>query len=187
MWEKGKLLERSAGVAESSGWIQVKVKPKILRVDWEWSLLTVDWQFQRPTKMRGAAEEVQIGRSLARLRCCLRVMLERCWERTWMYCKLMFTYYHPPDSAWAVRKNTLTWEDFFLISLKCMIVFLITIFYCTIEYNISKAGVCWEFWHNMAAVASSRWMLLIGGGWGDSPFHVKRFEYPEKRYINVMN
>ncbi len=39
----------------------------------------------------------------------------------------------------------------------------------------------------MAAVASSRWMLHIGGGWGYSPFYVKRFEYPEKCYINVTN
>ncbi len=28
---------------------------------------------------------------------------------------------------------------------------------------------------------------FIGGGWGDSPPYVKRFEYPEKRYINVTN
>ncbi len=39
----------------------------------------------------------------------------------------------------------------------------------------------------MAAVASFRWMLHIGGGWGYSPFYVKRFEYPEKCYINVTN
>ncbi len=31
-------------------------------------------------------------------------------------------------------------------------------------------------------------MLHTGGGWGDSPpYYVKRFEYPEKRYINVTN
>ncbi len=28
-------------------------------------------------------------------------------------------------------------------------------------------------------------MLHIGGGWGDSPF-VKRFKYPENRYINAI-
>ncbi len=39
----------------------------------------------------------------------------------------------------------------------------------------------------MAAVTSSRWMLHIGGCWGDSPFYVKRFECIEKRYINVSN
>ncbi len=27
----------------------------------------------------------------------------------------------------------------------------------------------WALWRNMAAVASSRWMLHIGGGWGDPP------------------
>ncbi len=38
----------------------------------------------------------------------------------------------------------------------------------------------------MAAVASSRWMQHIGGGWGDMPpYYVKHFEYPEKRYTNV--
>ncbi len=31
------------------------------------------------------------------------------------------------------------------------------------------AGVWRVFWCNMAAVASSRWMLHTGGGWGDSP------------------
>ncbi len=49
----------------------------------------------------------------------------------------------------------------------------------------------------MAAVASSRWILYIGGGWGDPPHNVQCFEYllwvllfvlyPEKRYINVTN
>ncbi len=34
---------------------------------------------------------------------------------------------------------------------------------------------------------SSRWILYTGGGRGDSPFCVKRFENPEKRYINVTN
>ncbi len=42
---------------------------------------------------------------------------------------------------------------------------------------------CWA----MAAVASSRWMLHIGGGCGDPPYYVKRFEFLEKRYINVTN
>ncbi len=31
------------------------------------------------------------------------------------------------------------------------------------------AGVWWAFWHNMAAVVSSKWILHIGGGWGDIP------------------
>ncbi len=30
-------------------------------------------------------------------------------------------------------------------------------------------------------------MLHTGGGWGDSPFYLKRFECLEKRYINVTN
>ncbi len=29
-------------------------------------------------------------------------------------------------------------------------------------------------------------MLHIGGGWGDPPFYVKRFKYPENRYINAI-
>ena len=33
----------------------------------------------------------------------------------------------------------------------------------------------------MAAFASSRWMLHIGGGREEIP--VNRFEYPEKRYV----
>ncbi len=36
-----------------------------------------------------------------------------------------------------------------------------------------KAGVWWAFWCNMAAVASSRWMLHSGGGWRDSPLLCK--------------
>ncbi len=39
----------------------------------------------------------------------------------------------------------------------------------------------------MAAVASSRWMLHTGGGWGDPPLNLKWFENPENRYINVTN
>ncbi len=31
------------------------------------------------------------------------------------------------------------------------------------------AGVWWTFWHNMAAIALSRWILHTGGGRGDSP------------------
>ncbi len=53
MWEIEKLLERAAWVAESSGRIQVSVKPKMLSVDFKEkaemksALLTADWQFQR--------------------------------------------------------------------------------------------------------------------------------------------
>ncbi len=72
------------GVAESSGRIQVSVKPKMLSVDckekaeMKSALLTADWQFQRPTeKERGVVEDVAIGRRLAGLRCRLRVFLER--------------------------------------------------------------------------------------------------------------
>ncbi len=61
-----KLLERAAGVAESSGWIQVSVKPKMLSVDckekaeMKSALLTADWQFQRAIeKERGVVEDVE--------------------------------------------------------------------------------------------------------------------------------
>ncbi len=37
----------------------------------------------------------------------------------------------------------------------------------------------------MAAVASSRWMCTLVVVEEISHFYVKRFEYPEKRYINV--
>ncbi len=71
-------------VAESSGRIQVSVKPKMLSVDckekaeMKSASLTAGWQFQRPTeKERGVVEDVVIGRRLAGLRCRLRVFLER--------------------------------------------------------------------------------------------------------------
>ncbi len=96
VWEKEKLLERAAGVAESSGRIQVSVKAKTLSVDCKEkaeiksALLTADWQFQRPTeKERGAVEDVEIGRRLAGLHCRLRVMLERGWDKTGMVWKHM--------------------------------------------------------------------------------------------------
>ncbi len=96
VWEKEKLLERAAGVAESSGRIQVSVKPQMLRVDCKEkaeiksALLTADWQFQRATvKERGVVEDVEIGRRLAGLRCRLRVMLERGRETTGMVWKHM--------------------------------------------------------------------------------------------------
>ncbi len=44
-----------------------------------------------------------------------------------------------------------------------------------------------SFWRNMSAVVSSRRMLHTGGGWGVSPFLLKRFEWPEKSYINIRN
>ncbi len=74
VWEKENLLERAAGVAESSGRIQVSFKPKMLSVDFKekaemkFALLTADWQFQRATeKERGVVEDVEIGRRLAGL------------------------------------------------------------------------------------------------------------------------
>ncbi len=95
-WEKEKLLERAAGVAESSGRIQVSVKPKMLRVDckekaeMKSALLTADWQFQRAIeKESGVVEDVEMGRRLAGLRCRLRVMLERGRETTGMVLKHM--------------------------------------------------------------------------------------------------
>ncbi len=96
VWEKEKLLERAAGVAESSGRIQVSVKPKMLRVDckekaeMKSALLTADWQFQRAIeKERGVVEDVEMGRRLAGLLCRLRVMLERGRETTGMVLKHM--------------------------------------------------------------------------------------------------
>ncbi len=94
--EKEKLLERAAGVAESSGRIQVSVKPKMLRVDckekaeMKSALLTADWQFQRAIeKERGVVEGVEMGRRLAGLLCRLRVMLERGRETIGMVLKHM--------------------------------------------------------------------------------------------------
>ncbi len=52
------------------------------------------------------------------------------------------------------------------------------------------AGVWWAFWHTMAAVTSSRWMLHTGGGRGDTPSQCRALwvlRKAEKRYINVMN
>ncbi len=96
VWEKEKLLERVAGVAESSGRIQVSVKPKMLSVDckdkaeMKSALLTADWQFQRALeKERGVVEDVEIGRMLSGLHCRLRVMLERVRETTGMVLKHM--------------------------------------------------------------------------------------------------
>ncbi len=74
VWEKDKLLERAAGVAESSGRIQVSVKPKMLRVDCKEkaeiksALLTADWQFHKPTeKEGGAVAEVENGAQVSRI------------------------------------------------------------------------------------------------------------------------
>ncbi len=96
VWEKDKLLERAAGVAESSGRIQVSVKPKIPSMDCrekaerKSALLTADGQFQRAMeKEKCVVEDVEIGRRLAGLRCHLRVMLERGWETIKMVWKHM--------------------------------------------------------------------------------------------------
>ncbi len=66
--------EFAAGVAGSSGRIQVSVKPKMLSVDFKkkaemkFALLTADWQFQRATeKERGVVEDLEMGRRLAGL------------------------------------------------------------------------------------------------------------------------
>ncbi len=54
VWEKVKLVERAAGVAVSSGLIQVSVRAMRLRPEWvaiegiKSALFTADWQFQRP-------------------------------------------------------------------------------------------------------------------------------------------
>ncbi len=67
-WEK-KLLESAAGVAESSGRIQVSVGSKMLSAVWEAlagirsALLTADWQIQRPIeKERGKEEDVRVSK-----------------------------------------------------------------------------------------------------------------------------
>jgi len=110
VWEKEKLLERPAGVAESSGRIQVSVKPKMLRVDckekaeMKSALLTADWQFQRAIeKERGVVEDVEMGCMLAGLRCRLRVMLEHGRETTGMGLKHMIEvegYRIAKESVW---------------------------------------------------------------------------------------
>ncbi len=90
------MLERAAGIVESSGRIQVSVKPKMLSVDckekveMKSALLTADWQFHRAMeKERGVVEDVEIGCRLAGLCCRLRVMLERGRETTGMVLKHM--------------------------------------------------------------------------------------------------
>ncbi len=47
----------------------------------------------------------------------------------------------------------------------------------------------WAFWRTMAAVASFRWMLHIGGGWGDTPWQWALWvlRKAEKHYINTIN
>ncbi len=45
----------------------------------------------------------------------------------------------------------------------------------------------WPFWIKFCLCRIIRWMLHTGGGWGDTPDNVERFECLEKRYINVTN
>ncbi len=58
VWEKVKLVERAAGVAVSSGLIQVSVRAMRLRPGMgsnrriKSALFTADWQFQRPLEQR---------------------------------------------------------------------------------------------------------------------------------------
>ncbi len=60
-WDK-KLLESAAGVADSSGWIQISVGPKMLIRS---ALLTADWQIQRPIeKERGKEEDARVSKIL---------------------------------------------------------------------------------------------------------------------------
>ncbi len=65
----------------------------------------------------------EIEHRLARLCCRLRLMLERCWERT----RLFWKHYRLPDSAWEVRKDTLTWDKKMYIS---------EIYECILENNL---------------------------------------------------
>ncbi len=181
VWEKGKLFERQAGVAESSGQIQVTVKPKILRVDWEaiarmkfvdrWlTIPETHRKWQRCSK-RGA-DRTQFSKIALPFACDVRALLrgeQECIGNilppTWLYLrgKEKYTY------------------------LRLYFFYITEINYCILENNLLLcywlkyylAGVWWAFWRNMAAVTSSRWMLH-SWDW-DSPFHVKRFEYPEKR------
>ncbi len=78
------VVREGSWVAESSGRIQVSVKPKMLSVDCKEkaeiksALLTANWQFHKPTeKEGGAVEELEMGRKLAGLHCRLHVMLDR--------------------------------------------------------------------------------------------------------------
>ncbi len=115
VWEKEKLLEKAAGVAESSGRIQVSVKPKMLSVDCKEkaemtsALLTADWQFHKPSeKEGGAVEEVEMGRKLAGLHCRLCVMLDRGWETTGIVLKHMIRVERKRTekvSVWREGKN----------------------------------------------------------------------------------
>ncbi len=86
VWEKEKLLARAAGVAESSGRIQVSVKPKMLSVDSKEkaeiksALLTADWQFQRPMEKkkrcsRRCRDRAQVSRITLASACDVRAWL----------------------------------------------------------------------------------------------------------------
>ncbi len=44
---------------------------------------------------------------------------------------------------------------------------------CLLSTSKLVCGVWWAFWRTMAAVASSRWMLHTGDGWGDIPWQCR--------------
>ncbi len=161
VWEKEKLLERAAGVAESSGRIQVSGKPKMLSVDcidkaeMRSALLTADWQFHKPTeKEGGAVEEEEMGRKLAGLRCRLRVMLDRGWETTGMVWKHDKGEKKEMVSVWREEK----------IILKCAAGFV-----AWLKSHRKKSSVFtqggWTRWLDASADASvSAYKINIGGG-----------------------
>ncbi len=186
VWEKGKLLEKTAGVAESSGRLQVSVKPKILRVDWEAmarmkfvdSWLTIpETHRKRQRCSRRGADRTQLSKIALPSACDVRALFRENKN-------LLETYYRLPDSAWEVRKNTLTWDDIFYYLWNIWLYSWKQSFIVLLNKILVKLVCGGHSGRNMAAVASSRWMLHIGGGWGDSPFCVKCFKYPEKHYIN---
>ncbi len=135
VWEKGKLLERTAGVAESSGQIQITVKPKILRVDWEAmarmrfadSWLTIPETHRKWQRCsRRGADRTQFSKIALPFACDVRALLRENKN-------VLETYYRLPYSTWEVRENTLTWDDILLYLWNKLLYSWKQSFSCTIE------------------------------------------------------
>ncbi len=129
VWEKGKLLERTAGVAESSGRIQVSVKPKILRIDWE-AMARMKFETQRKWQRcsRRGADRTQFSKIALLSACDVRASLRENKN-------VLETYYLLPDSTWEVRKNTLTY--FFISEINYCILENNLLLYYWIKYQLS--------------------------------------------------
>ncbi len=70
------------------------------------ALLTADWQFHKPTEKEGfAVEVVELGRKLAGLCCCLRVMLDWGWETTGLVLKHMIRVERKRTEKVSVRRE----------------------------------------------------------------------------------